>query len=130
MNNFEVGDIVARKSYGGDTYFRITDIVKNQKGHPVYILRGLLQRIEADCVAADLTKHDQRDVFDRISQEVDDFKRQASACVTRFKAPTFRFPVFARFRTQTGKILHIDADERFMGMCLDHYSEINLKAVD
>ena len=47
--NFDIGDLVTRKSYNNDTVFVITDIIDN-----IYYLKGLNVRLYADSYLDDL----------------------------------------------------------------------------
>ncbi len=53
MKDLKVGDIVARKSYGFDILFKVTDIRNNGK-EDVFILKGIAYRIQADAPECDL----------------------------------------------------------------------------
>ncbi len=48
MGRFKIGDIVARKSYGCDILFEVTDIGEN------CMLKGIACRLEADAPESDL----------------------------------------------------------------------------
>ena len=47
MNKIKKGDIVGRKSYGKDIIFIVERIIQN-KNDKIAILKGLVERIEAD----------------------------------------------------------------------------------
>lgn len=61
MDNLKIGDIVARKSYGKDIFFKIVDIKKDEK-ETIAILKGISYRIEADAPEADLEKQSEQSV--------------------------------------------------------------------
>ncbi len=122
MDNFNIGDIVARKSYGGDIYFRIIDIVKHGDGTKSYALKGLLYRLEADSHGGDLVKQSPINIQGNTRRNILIAKRHAAK---RSFPPAFR--AFARFSSRAGKILHIDSDEEFMNTCLQHYREAGLQ---
>ncbi|HOJ12721.1 MAG TPA: sporulation peptidase YabG [Clostridiales bacterium] len=127
MYDFKVGDIVARKSYGGDIYFRIADIIEKSGGKQTYILKGLFYRIEADSNGDDLVKQDTGVAYRSIEKDIytarNNMYRNAS---TMNRARIFPF---LRLSTEPGRILHIDADESFLNMCLRHYKEYRIPAV-
>ena len=50
----KVGDIVARKSYNKDIVFKITDIIVDENGKKIAILKGVAFRIIADAELSDL----------------------------------------------------------------------------
>ena len=124
MENFKVGDFVSRKSYNGDIDFIITDISSSRSGQPVYILRGVLYRIEADCSAEDLVKRSAQEVWSEVERNVLKLKRY-----TRERGYTSRPFPFVRLRAIHGKILHIDSSESLMDMCIKHYRESKLNFV-
>ena len=53
MNKIKKGDIVGRKSYGKDIIFIVERIIQN-KNDKIAILKGLVERIEADSDVDDL----------------------------------------------------------------------------
>ena len=53
MGELMVGDIVARKSYGKDIFFKVVDIKDNGKEN-IATLKGITYRIEADAPESDL----------------------------------------------------------------------------
>ena len=57
VQSIKIGDIVTRKSYGGDIYFRVDDIVGDQ-GQECAVLRGLVYRLCADAPLNDLESKD------------------------------------------------------------------------
>jgi spore coat assembly protein len=56
VEEFKLGDVVVRKSYGGDVFFKIIQITKNREGKDLYILKGTNMRIIADSEVVDLEK--------------------------------------------------------------------------
>ena len=53
MSGIKIGDIVARKSYGCDVFFKVMDI-KERNGERILTLKGISYRIEADAPESDL----------------------------------------------------------------------------
>lgn len=53
MSIFKIGDIVTRKSYGSDIFFKIVEI-KNEGGENIATLKGITYRLEADAPESDL----------------------------------------------------------------------------
>ena len=88
--NFEIGDLVTRKSYNNDTVFVITDIIND-----IYYLKGLNIRLIADSNKEDLTK------FDSIDEEDVQFEKRVKPDNELNRDDYFYLP---------GKILHIDSD--------------------
>jgi spore coat assembly protein len=58
VESIKIGDIVTRKSYGGDIYFRVANIV-GDPGQERAVLRGLVYRLCADAPLNDLERKNQ-----------------------------------------------------------------------
>jgi spore coat assembly protein len=58
LDDIKIGDIVTRKSYGGDIYFKVDNIV-GERGEERAMLRGLAYRLCADAPLNDLERKDQ-----------------------------------------------------------------------
>ena len=108
--NFDVGDLVTRKSHDNDTIFSITDIVDN-----ICYLRGLNVRLIADAFVDDLVKYDDKDIDDENS-----FLERINVHDTLDRTDYFYLP---------GKILHIDGDSEFLKRCLKFYEDANIWAM-
>ena len=124
MSELKIGDIVARKSYGGDIHFKITDIANRSDGKKFYELRGLLYRIFADSQEEDLIIQNPKLVQRQMQRSL------ISAGMSRFNrsiASQARF--LSRVRGRPGKILHIDSSSDFLGMCMKFYGQSNLKVI-
>jgi spore coat assemly protein len=122
--NFRIGDIVARKSYGGDVYFVISDIRNIGSGKPAYILRGVLYRITADAQGDDLVRQSPINTYINMQREVSRYRTQAAQ-----RLMSDRSFLLGRFRNRPGKILHVDSSQRFLDMCMEHYRNAGIRAV-
>lgn len=123
LHTLKTGDIVTRKSYGGDVYFRIVDIHHNEKGEPVYHIKGLSLRLHADAEAADLLKQETADAMRKVRQEISVAQRYAFS-----RKNYFRLSILEMLRTRPGRVLHLDADGEFLNTCLKHYRSANVPA--
>lgn len=123
MSDFKIGDIVARKSYGGDVYFRVVDVIHKGNAKPVYVLRGLTQRIHADSHGDDLVRQHPRDVYFNMRRHFVTAKRHA---VKNRMSRGIR--LFPRQSTIPGTILHIDSSRELLSTCLGFYRDSGLKA--
>lgn len=117
MAKFNVGDIVTRKSYGGDLLFRVVNIKSDCDGSECYVLRGLSSRIEADSKADDLEMQDARTAYSRACDELNQCKNSIERSLPVFKS------FMSRIKNRPGKVLHIDSAEDFMNQCLDFYKQ-------
>jgi len=122
MSDFNVGDIVVRKSYGEDIYFVITEINQNNDGNPTYTLRGLLTRIEADSSGTDLLKKNPR----LVDQDKKKFLQEANQALAA-RSLSRRLYGIKRLQGKPGSILHLDSSKEFLDICVNHYKhyEIN-----
>lgn len=122
MGNYSIGDIVARKSYGGDIYFKVSDVATRKDGKNVYALKGLLYRIEADSIEDDLVIQDPQSVYREIEDNI------MSSGMNRTTENTGVYTrLLNMFRGTAGRILHVDSSEDFLNMCLKYYGKSRLK---
>lgn len=133
MSNLKIGDIVARKSYGQDIFFKVVDITYNGKEN-VATIKGIAYRIEADAPESDLVVQTS-EMVERYSQ------RAFSAAERKYNAlnstrstgrkkgywrdtPNEKPAVFVK----AVKILHIDGDNDYLDKCLTEYKRYGLDA--
>lgn len=124
MYDLKIGDIVTRKSYGGDIPFRIVDIINKPGSKPIYVLRGILYRIGADSFGDDLIKQSPSRVYLDVQQDLSRIKMQAYR-----KIISKDIFLLNRARVRPGRILHIDSSKELMDMCIKHYKEAKLEYV-
>ncbi len=134
MADFKIGDIVARKSYGCDVFFKIVDIQKSEDGSNLITLKGISYRIEADAPENDLESQPEH----RVNEYRDQCCRLADKnCRETAQAPRFRgYPKKAYYRDtpkenagkfqQPGKVLHLDGDNDYLGTCLGEYLKLGM----
>ena len=122
MNDLKIGDVVVRKSYGGDTYFRIADVIYRQNSNPIYILQGITHRLEADSDGSDLVRRNPDEVYREVRLRFAQAKKRAAG--KRLFAGILKY---FRFKAEPGRILHIDSSEDFLQMCMKFYNNNNLR---
>lgn len=145
----EIGDIVVRKSYGGDITFKIIDI-KSKDDEQVYLLKGINLRIEADSPIEDLEVVSENNVgeIDKVFNkkvnasikkilmnrikgsrgaaiEINEGFKNVQLKQERYKEYKNKDMVFGR----PGKILHVDGDAEYLEVCLKTYKQLTLDAV-
>jgi len=120
---FQIGDIVARKSHGHDTYFKIINVIEKRGAKPVYVLRGVLYRIEADSYGDDLVRQDARQVRLHTSRFIADARKKAYGGRIQRGGPYRGFFPVIRYRNRPGRVLHIDSSGEFIEMCVKHYRD-------
>jgi len=136
VSTISVGDLVIRRSHGGDILFKVVDIVTNEAGVNHCTLKGLHLRLLADAPLDDLERvdaeHLRREIvaqenihnasLERVmlrrSQELGE--RELVRAEPSKKYTFFDIP---------GRVLHIDGDEDYMKMCLKTYSQLKIEAV-
>lgn len=111
MMQFQIGDIVSRKSYNNDILFKIIDISSN-----VVTLKGVDLRLYADCEVEDLKKEEVKEDPIKMDREIIN-KNLKSIDLNRDEY--FYLP---------GKILHIDGDEEYLERCINFYHDLNVQA--
>ena len=146
------GDIVVRKSYGGDITFKIIDIVLEGSNY-MYLLKGINLRIEADSLVEDLELVSEDDIYeiDKVfNKKVNDsIKRilinrvkgtrgdKAAAIDFKGKVKDMQlkqerhreYKNKAMTFGRPGKILHVDGDAEYLEVCMKTYKQLSLNAV-
>lgn len=131
----KVGDIVARKSYNKDIVFKITDIIVDENGKKIAILKGIVFRIIADTELNDLEilkPPDIREILmDKTVENV--LYRSLKKAKDRDKKNMRGLPKSAQQSANVygvpGKVLQIDGDKEYLKICLDVYSQLGIPAV-
>ncbi len=132
MKGIEVGDVVARKSYGCDVLFRVEEIVV-QGEEARALLRGLFVRLLADAPLGDLEKKSREEVDASRREFVrkrTEYIRKARSC--RHQA---RASVLARYKGRgggldffevPGRVLHLEGDKEYRELCLHTYLQLDV----
>lgn len=108
--NFDIGDLVTRKSYNNDLVFEITDIIDG-----ICYLKGSNIRLCADSPIEDLNKYENGD-----DTEEKAFVERSKPKLDLDRTDYFYLP---------GKILHIDGDSDYLNRCLEYYKDANIWAM-
>ncbi|MGK0465556.1 sporulation peptidase YabG [Clostridium sp.] len=148
----EIGDIVVRKSYGGDITFKIIDIITDGD-KDLYLLKGINLRIEADSRNEDLqlvseNKISEIDkVFDKkvnasikkvLMNRIKGTKGYRGTAIDitgRIKDSQLKEERYKEYKNKDmvfgrpGKILHVDGDAEYLEVCLKTYKQFSLEAV-
>ncbi len=132
MSDLKIGDIVARKSYGYDVFFKIVDI-KTIKDEKILTLKGISYRIEADAPEGDVELQPEQ----KVREYRDKCCRAAEKQTRDIYASRYRgYPKKAYYRDtpkensgkfqKPGKILHLDGDNEYLETCIDEYRKLGL----
>lgn len=135
MSQFKPGDVVIRKSYGGDIFFKIRELRQGSNGTEEAVLTGLDVRLVVDAPVNDLEKKDAasillyrhksiltqtkslRNILARRELErktKDDYRNGEESVEDFFEVP--------------GKVLHLDGDEDYLDKCLNTYKQLRVPA--
>lgn len=133
MKQIKKGDIVVRKSYRKDILFVVKNIwYTNQQ--KVAILKGLIDRIQADSTIDDLEIVDKQIIKEKM--ETLHHKMTSKIIQTKEKQATKEYRigiVSSNIRNKekiiTGKILHLDGDKKYSEKSYYYYKKLGLKAV-
>lgn len=118
MKKIKKGDIVARKSYGKDILFIVNRIIKGKNGN-IVILRGLIERVEADSYIEDL----EIVTSDIIKENLEKLQRKLNSRIKENR----NYEIKKIYNT--GKILHLDGDRKYSEKSYFYYKKLGLKAV-
>lgn len=133
MNKIKKGDIVARKSYGKDVIFTVKNII-NTKKEKIAILKGLVDRVEADSEIEDLEIVDKQMVKERMkilhhkmNQKINQTKETRS--IGDYQIGILTPSHKAKEKIVTGKILHLDGDKKYSQKSYYYYKKLGLNAI-
>lgn len=142
MEEFRKGDIVGRKSYGVDIYFKIVDFIACDDGKEFVSLKGVYTRLCASAPLEDLVRIEPgaqmarlRDItlksneqmcriFARRQRERELFLGRA---VRSDKEPPKKNSMVEGFDVP-GTVLHIDGDGDYLDLCMTTYKQLSIPA--
>ena len=125
MEKIRKGDIVGRKSYGKDIIFSVKNIIDTPKGKLI-ILRGIIDRIEADSYIEDLEKMDKNYVKEKLEY----FNKRAEKRFEELKKHKLDIKNKRIMdKILTGKILHLDGDKKYSEKSFRYYKKLGLNVI-
>lgn len=125
MEKIRKGDIVGRKSYGKDIMFSVKNIINTPKG-TIVILRGIIDRIEADSYLDDLEKIDKTYIKKKVKYFEERIDRKAEE-IRKYKKNIENKRVAEKILT--GKILHLDGDRKYSEKSFRYYKKLGLNVI-
>lgn len=133
MRKIKKGDIVARKSYGKDILFRVKNII-NTDQKKIAILKGMVDRIEADSKIEDLEIIDKQIVNKKIQILHHKMSHKIIQAKENNKEKEYRIGIVStntrnKEKIITGKILHLDGDKKYSQKSYYYYKKIGLNAI-
>ena len=133
MKEIKKGAIVGRKSYGKDVLFVVKNIISTKNGD-IAILRGMIERVEADSDIDDLEiiqKEDVREYLKKKDEEID--KRIEKSRIEQqnknYKIGILMKNTRSKEKIVTGKILHLDGDRKYSEKSYQYYKKLGLNAI-
>lgn len=133
MNKIKKGDIVARKSHGKDILFVVKSII-NTKKEKIAILKGMIDRIEADSCIEDLEIVDKQIVNEKMQalhHKMDHriIQTKESRGGNEYKIGILTPNYKNKEKIITGKILHLDGDKKYSQKSYYYYKKLGLDAI-
>lgn len=113
----KIGDIVSRKSYGGDILFRINKI--DDLGNVE--LLGIEYRLKTTANRDDLEKINEVNLVEYGR----DYNKNIDKKINRIITERYINEDYSRV---VGSVLHIDADEYYLDLCMKYYEKLNIPA--
>lgn len=144
MSSLKIGDIVARKSYGYDVFFKVVNITEAE-GDRTITLKGISYRIEADAPESDLELQPENKIREYREKSCRVAERNAAN-----SRPVMRYTNYpmGRYRSsrkkayyrdtsnddtgkikRPGKVLHLDGDKEYLENCITEYRKLGMEAV-
>ncbi|NLI93900.1 MAG: sporulation peptidase YabG [Peptococcaceae bacterium] len=119
---YQIGKIVARRSYNQDLLLKIIDIKKVGR-EKVAILGGLHYRLIADASFDDLVPVSEKEiVYYQLADSQEVYKKYRKVVYDR------KFKVEEEYFEVPGRILHMDGDKEYLEQCLKTYKQLGLQA--
>ena len=127
MRRIKKGDIVGRKSYGKDVIFIVKNIIKTKNSEDIAILKGMIERVEADSKISDLEFISKEEINKAIKKVEDKVKQKEIA--SNYQIGLITKNNRNKEKIVTGKILHLDGDRKYSQKSYAYYKKLGLNAV-
>lgn len=128
MNRIRKGDVVARRSHNKDIIFIVKGIVKTKDGD-IAILKGLIDRIEADSDVEDLEKIKRQTVKKNLRLLNEKMEEKIKDARERYHSESLQEAKRGNDKVVTGRILHLDGDKRYSQKSHQYYKKLGLNAM-
>lgn len=133
MKKIKKGDIVARKSYGKDIIFVVKNII-HTKTEKIAILKGMVDRIEADSSIEDLEIVDKQIVNEKMETLHHKINHKIIQTKETRGKNEYKIGILTPSRKNkeriiTGKILHLDGDKKYSQKSYAYYKKLGLNAI-
>lgn len=133
MKKIKKGDVVARKSYKKDIIFVVKNII-NTKKEKIAILKGMMDRIEADSNIEDLEIVDKQIVNEKMQALNHKMNNKITTAKETRGQEEYKIGILSpnrknKERIITGKILHLDGDKKYSQKSYYYYKKLGLNAI-
>lgn len=135
MSQFKPGDVVVRKSYGGDIFFKVRELRKGSSGTEEAVLTGLDVRLVVDAPVSDLEKKDAPSILLYRHKCIQTQTRSLRNILARREMERKSKELFRNgeelaedYFEVPGKVLHLDGDEEYLEKCLNTYKQLGVPA--
>lgn len=134
MAEINVGDIVARRSYGKDVFFKVNELLVDENGRKIAILKGIDIRLTATSEVDDLEKVSDEEIAAYWHRVIVRLNRQMERLVRLRSEKRQRSLIRSVNSNQIesldlpGTVLHLDGDEEYLGLCLAAYRQMKITA--
>ncbi|ACX53185.1 sporulation peptidase YabG [Ammonifex degensii KC4] len=124
MQDFRKGDIVARRSYRKDLLFKVVELYQGEDGREYALLKGIDYRLVCDAPLEDLVKVGVEEVAAHWRKVF----LQRAELLQRYLAEGEEPSFFSRLKAEPfplpGRVLHLDGDADYLGLCLATYRQL------
>lgn len=133
MKKIKKGTIVGRKSYGKDVLFIVKNIISTKNGN-IAILRGIVERIEADSDIEDLEMIPKENVKTYLKNKEEELNKKIEKARIEQENKNYKIGILMRNtrskeKIVTGKILHLDGDKKYSEKSFHYYKKLGLNAI-
>lgn len=133
MKKIKKGAIVGRKSYGKDVLFIVKNIIPTKNGD-IAILRGIVERIEADSDIEDLEMILKENVKTYLKNKEEELNKKIEKSRIEQENKNYKIGILMRNtrskeKIVTGKILHLDGDKKYSEKSFHYYKKLGLNAI-
>ena len=133
MKEIKKGAIVGRKSYGKDVLFVVKNIISTKNGD-IAILRGMIERVEADSDIDDLEIIQKEDVKEYLKKKDEEIDKRIEKSRTERQNKNYKIGILmkntrSKEKIVTGKILHLDGDRKYSEKSYRYYKKLGLNAI-
>ena len=133
MKKIKKGAIVGRKSYSKDILFIVKNIIPTKNGD-IAILRGIVERIEADSDIEDLEMIPKENVKTYLKNKEEELNKKIEKSRIEQENKNYKIGILMRNtrskeKIVTGKILHLDGDKKYSEKSFHYYKKLGLNAI-